>query len=69
MGQRSQEMKGGRGGGGGGGGLHLKLPHHCQNDSALRWVRGVRHFDVALIVKGKVLGPRPFTTHFEEKES
>ena len=68
MGHRSQEMKGGRGGGGGGG-LHLKPPRHCQNDPALRWARGVRHFDVALIVREKVLGPRPFTTHFEEKES
>ena len=52
---------------GGGGGLHLKLPRHCQNDSALRWVRGLRHFDVALIVRGEIMRPCPCTTNFDEK--
>ena len=58
--------------GGGGGGdyiYHIYLSLHChrKNDSCIKMGSNESHFNVSLIVRGKVTRQCPQTTPFEEK--
>ena len=56
-----------RGYGGGGRGKNIYLPLHChhQNDFCIKVGRDESHFNVSLIVRGKVTRLCPQTTTFE----
>ena len=74
---KSQDLEVGDGGGGGGrgggegakggGGLYLTLHCHRQNDFCIKIGSDESHFNVSLIVRGKVARQCPQTTTCEEK--